>query len=406
MTGVPGIGPAISGIVSGMAGSSPLGAGLSALSSGDGIGDVAKAAIGGTPFGKLVNGVSGAVNGSSDSADAASPSAQMTAAPTVDTSPFANAAAQTTPVAPTTTPDTQATSTPAPTVAQPAPYVDPQVVTGAAAKAPTVNPTPEPIVPTSQGDTGSDMTAAYRNGISTNESGGNYKLVGNATNGDRPYGKYGIMGANVPQWTKDALGTSMTPEQFLANPAAQDATFDHRFGNYVTKYGPEGAAQAWLGGEGSVGKLDRKDNLGTSVGAYGQKFMNTLSGGTPAAVGNEDQQGDSMKGSSLPQGPSDDQRAAAAIAALPGGQTAPAASPAPTGPWQKVGEAFAKLHGGNQGQAGMQAPAVQPSQSVDLGAQDVAAAGNAALQRSAAGNQNAAQRKQTLEARVRGQKIV
>lgn len=38
------------------------------------------------------------------------------------------------------------------------------------------------------------------------------------------------------------------------------------------KYGWEGASQAWFGGEGSVGKLNRKDVLGTSIGGYGSRF--------------------------------------------------------------------------------------------------------------------------------------
>jgi len=129
-----------------------------------------------------------------------------------------------------------------------------------------------------------------RNAIASIESGGNYGALGpnvsrrgGAGPGvtDRAYGRYQVMGSNIPAWTQAALGKSMTPEQFLADKDAQDKVFDSIFGNYVQKYGEEGAAQAWFGGEGSVGKAGRKDVLGTSVGSYGQRYLKAL--GAPAS---------------------------------------------------------------------------------------------------------------------------
>ena len=38
-------------------------------------------------------------------------------------------------------------------------------------------------------------------------------------------GKYQVMPKNVPGWTMAALGRSMTPEEFKASPAAQEAVF-------------------------------------------------------------------------------------------------------------------------------------------------------------------------------------
>jgi hypothetical protein len=87
----------------------------------------------------------------------------------------------------------------------------------------------------------------YRDAIASIESAGSgdYSAMGPQTkSGDRAYGRYQVMGANIPNWTKDALGQSMTPEQFLASPEAQDKVFDHRFGGYADKYGPDGAARA------------------------------------------------------------------------------------------------------------------------------------------------------------------
>lgn len=104
--------------------------------------------------------------------------------------------------------------------------------------------------------------------------------MGPATkSGDRAHGKYQIMGANIGPWSKEILGQELTPQEFLASPQAQDAVFQGKFSQYVDKYGPEGAAQAWIGGPGGVGKVDRKDGLGTSIGAYGQRFMAGLPSG-------------------------------------------------------------------------------------------------------------------------------
>lgn len=131
------------------------------------------------------------------------------------------------------------------------------------------------------------MNPIYRDAIASIESAGSggYAALGpKVKGGDRAYGRYQVMGANIPQWTKAALGKSMTPQEFLKNPAAQDAVFDHRFGGYVAKYGPEKAARAWFGGEGAVNKPKAKDPLGTDVASYGTKFMTALGGATPAAI--------------------------------------------------------------------------------------------------------------------------
>lgn len=128
-------------------------------------------------------------------------------------------------------------------------------------------PTVLDTAPTSKG--GSN----YQSAISNIESGGRYDLLGPVTkNGDRAYGKYQIMGTNIPDWTKQTFGKSMTTDQFLANPAAQDAVFDKIFGGYVTKYGPTGAAKAWFAGEGGMNNPNAKDMLGTSVESYARRF--------------------------------------------------------------------------------------------------------------------------------------
>lgn len=125
--------------------------------------------------------------------------------------------------------------------------------------------------------------SSYRNAIASIESAGSgdYGAIG-PTHPElgRALGRYQVMEANIGPWSQQALGREVTPEEFMASPEIQDAIFDHQFGNYVTQYGPEGAAQAWFGGEGGVGQLDRRDSLGTSIGDYTSQF-NAAMGGQP-----------------------------------------------------------------------------------------------------------------------------
>lgn len=117
----------------------------------------------------------------------------------------------------------------------------------------------------------------YAQAIGGIESGGDYSSVGPETRtGDRAYGKYQVMGANIPEWTAAVIGKPMTPQQFLASPAAQDAVFKAKFGTYVDKYGPEGASKAWFAGENGMNDPNRRDILGTSVADYAGKFNHAL----------------------------------------------------------------------------------------------------------------------------------
>jgi len=132
----------------------------------------------------------------------------------------------------------------------------------------------------------SEMTP-YRDAIASIESAGSgdYSAIGPThPKMGRALGRYQIMESNIGPWSKEAIGREVTPEEFMANPELQDAIFDGKFGSYVSKYGPEGAAQAWLGGEGGVGKVGRKDSLGTSIGEYGNRFSKALAGRGPVEV--------------------------------------------------------------------------------------------------------------------------
>ncbi len=169
------------------------------------------------------------------------------------------------------------------------------------------------------------MVSPYAGPISSIESGGNYSLLGPVVgNGDRAYGRYQVMGNNVGPWTEKFYGQRLTPQQFLDNPQAQDAVFNGQFGDYVQKYGPEGAARAWFAGEGGMNNPNAKDMLGTTVAHYAAKFnaqnQNPLAPGTPAPA--------------LPPGQNIDQPTAIAAGVLP-----------PTLPQQKQQQAQGVLGG-------------------------------------------------------------
>ncbi|HWJ72914.1 MAG TPA: hypothetical protein VNX29_07095 [Kaistia sp.] len=103
-------------------------------------------------------------------------------------------------------------------------------------------------------------------------SGGYSALGAIQPDGDRAYGAYQVMGKNIGPWSEKWLGRTLSTQQFLDQPDDQDRIFQRQFGAYANKYGMSGAAQAWLGGEGSIGKLARTDSNGTSVGEYGSRF--------------------------------------------------------------------------------------------------------------------------------------
>lgn len=169
-----------------------------------------------------------------------------------------------------TTPEgaTQATTGPGPQTSRPFVASLPQ---------PGAVPSPAPLAASAP----SGGASQYRNAIAGIESAGSgdYSAVGPQTHsGDRAYGRYQVMGANIPAWTQAALGKAMTPEEFLANPQAQDAVFDHQFGSYLGRGTPQDAASRWFTGRPLAESLNSTDVLGTSGRQYVEKFNNAIGG--------------------------------------------------------------------------------------------------------------------------------
>jgi hypothetical protein len=117
----------------------------------------------------------------------------------------------------------------------------------------------------------------YLAALARGESGGEkdpYSAIGPLSRrGDHPYGKYQVMGENVPVWSKEAGLGALTPQQFLADRDAQEAVARHKFGQYLRETGsPQEAAAMWLGGPNYKNHPRARDVLGTDVAKYVDTF--------------------------------------------------------------------------------------------------------------------------------------
>lgn len=120
---------------------------------------------------------------------------------------------------------------------------------------------------------GLEAAAAAIRRIESGSFDGRYDALGPVTRtGDRAYGAYQIMGANIPEWTRRHWGQQLTTDQFLASREAQDAVFKGQFGSYMNRFGPEGASRAWFAGVTGMNNFNASDVTGTRVGRYGQMF--------------------------------------------------------------------------------------------------------------------------------------
>lgn len=115
-------------------------------------------------------------------------------------------------------------------------------------------------------------------GIRQVESGGNYSVV----NSIGAVGAYQVMKANIPSWTKRALGYSMTWQQFRNSRSAQDTVARVILGGYYKKYGAAGAASMWFSGQPNPNKTT-SDGYNT-VRQYVSKVLAASGGGSIAGT--------------------------------------------------------------------------------------------------------------------------
>jgi hypothetical protein len=83
--------------------------------------------------------------------------------------------------------------------------------------------------------------------ISVQESGGNYSVV----NAYGAVGKYQVLKSNVPGWSKQVLGYSISWQKFRDTPALQEKIVAGILKGYYNKWGSRGAAAAWYAGAGN-----------------------------------------------------------------------------------------------------------------------------------------------------------
>ena len=113
-----------------------------------------------------------------------------------------------------------------------------------------------------------------------------YDALGPVTkSGDRAYGKYQVMGENIPSWTKEILGVEMTPDEFLADPTAQDKVARAKLGQYIQQTGsPQDAASMWFTGKPLAQGANLKDQNGVSGSQYASTATAGMGGGAATQV--------------------------------------------------------------------------------------------------------------------------
>jgi hypothetical protein len=130
------------------------------------------------------------------------------------------------------------------------------------------------------GASGTDSLSRFLAAIRGQESGGVYNGSPNPDSG--ALGAYQMLPSNVAAWSKAALGRTVSNSEFLNSPSEQDAIARYELGQYLSKYGLQGAAAAWYGGEGAVPNWQKSTNPQgqyPSIYNYVQQVMQRYNGG-------------------------------------------------------------------------------------------------------------------------------
>lgn len=86
--------------------------------------------------------------------------------------------------------------------------------------------------------------------------------------GDRAYGKHQIMGSNIPNWSKEALGRSLTIAEFMADPKKQELIAQFKIHQLLQRYGERDVISIWFTGQPLAGNEARQDIHGTTAIDY------------------------------------------------------------------------------------------------------------------------------------------
>ena len=91
-----------------------------------------------------------------------------------------------------------------------------------------------------------DEKAKFIEAEKIQESGGDYQAV-NADTG--ALGAWQVLPENLGEWLTESGQPQLSPQQFLDDPAAQNAVANTILGGYYDDYGPAGAAAMWYSGQ-------------------------------------------------------------------------------------------------------------------------------------------------------------
>lgn len=119
----------------------------------------------------------------------------------------------------------------------------------------------------------------FLNSIAQQESGGNYGARGIRTRWGTALGKYQILDSNLSAWGRQALGRSISAQEFLRSPQLQEQIARFKLKEYYDKYGAAGAAKAWYGGEGAARRSSNRRNNGgrfPSLNSYASSVVSRL----------------------------------------------------------------------------------------------------------------------------------
>lgn len=64
-------------------------------------------------------------------------------------------------------------------------------------------------------------------------------------------GKYQVLKSNIPGWSKEILGYSISWQTFRDSPELQEKIVQGKLRKYFNAWGPRGAAAAWYAGPGN-----------------------------------------------------------------------------------------------------------------------------------------------------------
>jgi Transglycosylase SLT domain len=133
--------------------------------------------------------------------------------------------------------------------------------------------------PVQAGSSGGAVPQRLYNAIIRQESGGNYRAV-NPHSGALGIGQ--VMPANVASWSREALGYSITPQQFLNSPELQDRIIQFKLDQYYREaigrgLSPDEAvryvASKWYSGSGDNRNSTRPQNGYPSISAYTHQVL-------------------------------------------------------------------------------------------------------------------------------------